>query len=421
LAVLFLKREAPLISKNPIKMCAAIIVAVFLPVAVCAQEADTRAGRLQQQRQDKSRALRPYERTGLESVLYEFKERRILERYQAGYRGFHPILGGMTTGSGFAFGTQFRKNDIANGILDLKVGGQASLAGYQKYQLGVSAPRLAKGRVFVGFDFTQDNYPQEDFFGVGSDASKQDRTNYRLEQTDYSTRVGVRPVRQLEVGGRFGILNTNVGRGTDVRFPSVEEVFDAGAAPALDRQPHYTYAGGFARYDRRDHPGNPRTGSLFEVEYTHYHDRKLDLYGFRRWRMEVQQYVPFFNARRVIAFRGKVDLTSANEDQLMPFFMMPTVGGSEDLRGYPEFRFRDKNSAVFNLEYRWEAFSGLDLALFGDAGNVFREGDDISLRKLKTAYGFGFRFNNSQSVFWRIDFGFSPESQRTFVKFNHVF
>jgi outer membrane protein assembly factor BamA len=403
------------------KMFTASAVVLFSAVVLYAQEPDTRAGRLQQQREEKSKALQPYKRTGLESLLFELKDRRVLERYQAGYRGFHPMLGGMTTGSGFALGTQFRKTDIAGGVLNLKLGAQASFAGYQKYQLGLSAPGLAKGRVFVGFDFTQDNFPQEDFFGVGSDSATANRTSYRLEQSDYSTRLGVRPVRQLEVGGRFGILNTNVGHGTDVRFPSTEEIFSPATTPALDRQPHYTYTGGFAKYDRRDHPLNPRNGGLYDVEYTHYHDRKFDLYGFRRWRIEVQQYLPFFNARRVIAFRGKVELTSANLDQQMPFFMMPTVGGSEDLRGYPEFRFRDNNSAVFNLEYRWEAFSGLDLALFGDAGNVFPEGDEIRLRKLKTAYGFGFRFNNAQSVFWRIDFGFSPESQRTFVKFNHVF
>ena len=123
----------------------------------------------------------------------------------------------------------------------------------------------------------------------------------------------------------------------------------------------------------------------------------------------------------MIAVRGKLELTDANSDQQVPFFLMPTVGGSEDLRGYREFRFRDKDSLVFNLEYRWEAFSGLDLALFGDAGNVFPKAGDIKLDKLKTSYGFGFRFNTERSVFWRIDVGFSPDGVRPFVKFNHVF
>src|SRR4029079_17295573 len=127
-----------------------------------------------------------------------------------------------------------------------------------------------------------------------------------------------------------------------------------------------------------------------------------------------QHYFHFFNKRRVIALRGKLESTDANADQQVPFFLMPAVGGSEDLRGYNHLRYRDKNSVVFNAEYRWEAFSGLDLAIFGDAGNVFQQDGDIRLDKLKTSYGFGFRFNTERSVFLRIDFGFSPDGVRPF-------
>jgi len=404
-------------------MIRVLVTAITLlgAVQVCAQDLDTRAGRLQQERQAKAQQLAPYKRNGLESLLFELKDRRIMERYQAGYKGFHPMLGGLATGSGFALGAQFRKTDIADGVLNFQTSAQASFAGYQKYQLGLSAPALAKRRVSLAFNFTQNNFPQEDFFGLGSDSAGENRTSYRLETTEYSGSVGFRPIRKLELGGRGAILNTNVGHGTDLRFPSTEEVFEPETTPGLDRQPHYEYAGGFAKFDSRDHPLNPRSGGLYEVEGGYYHDRNLGLYSFRRWRMEVQQYLPFFNERRVIAFRGKLESTDPNSTQQVPFFLMPTVGGSEDLRGYREFRFRDKNALVFNLEYRWEAFSGLDMALFGDAGNVFQKVDDIKLNKLKTSYGFGFRFNTEQSVFWRIDFGFSPEGMRSFVKFNHVF
>ena len=397
------------------------VIAVLCATSLCAQDADTRADRLQKERQAKLQQLQPYKRTGLESILFELKDRRVMERYQAGYKGFHPMLGGFTTGSGFALGTQFRKTDIAGGVLNFQTGAQASFAGYQRYQLGLSAPALASNRVFLGFNFTQNNFPQEDFFGIGSDSATEDRTSYRLETTEYAANAGFRPIRKLELGVRAAILNTNVGHGTDLRFPSTEEVFQPATTPGLDQQPHYTYGGGFAKYDLRDHPGNPRSGGLYQIEGGYYRDRDLGAYSFRRWTMEAQQYFPFFNERRVIAVRGKLELTNANSNQAVPFFLMPTIGGSEDLRGYREFRFRDRNSVVFNVEYRWEAFSGLDLALFGDAANVFNEADEIRLRKLKTAYGFGFRFNTEQSVFWRIDFGFSPEGMRPFVKFNHVF
>jgi outer membrane protein assembly factor BamA len=397
------------------------LIMLLWAASLGAQDVDTRAERLQKLRQAKSQQLQPPKRSGLESMLFELKDRRVMERYQAGYRGFHPMLGGFATGSGFALGAQFRKADIARGALNFQTGAQASFAGYQRYQLGLSAPAIAKSRIFVAFNFNQNNFPQEDFFGIGSDSPSEKRTSYRLETTEYSGSVGFRPIRKLELGGRGAIFNTNVGHGTDVRFPSTEELFEPDTTPGLDAQPHYKYAGAFAKYDVRDQPLNPRSGGLYQIEGGYYGDRSLESYSFRRWSMEAQQYIPFFNERRVIAVRGKLELTNANSDQEVPFFLMPTLGGSEDLRRYSEFRLRDRNSVVFNLEYRWEAFSGLDLALFGDAGNVFKDADDIRLDKLKTAYGFGFRFNTAQSVFLRIDLGFSPEGMRPFVKFNHVF
>ena len=344
-----------------------------------------------------------------------------MERFQAGIRGFHPLLGGLATGSGFAMGTEYRKAGIGGGAVNFRASGQASMAGYQRYALGLDAPRLANERLFASFNFTQRNYPQEDFFGIGSDSSETDRSSFRLEDSDYSAAFGVRPIQKLGVGIRGGVLNTNTARGTDTRVPSVEDIFAPGQVPALEQQPDYRYAGAFIQYDHRDEPLNPRSGGFYRVEGDYYDDRGGSAYSFRRWQAELQKYFPFFNQRRVIAFRSRVVLTDTNAGQQVPFFLMPILGGSEDLRGFREFRFRDNNSLLMNLEYRWEAFSGLDLALFGDAGNVFKDAGDISLEKLKTAYGFGFRFNTAKSVFWRIDVGFSREGTRTFFKFGHVF
>jgi outer membrane protein assembly factor BamA len=101
--------------------------------------------------------------------------------------------------------------------------------------------------------------------------------------------------------------------------------------------------------------------------------------------------------------------------------MLPTLGGSDDLRGFADFRFRDNNMVLFNAEYRWEAFSGLDLALFADAGQVAPTAREIDLRDMKTAAGVGFRFNTAKKVFYRVDVGFSEEGTRIFMNFGHVF
>jgi hemolysin activation/secretion protein len=76
---------------------------------------------------------------------------------------------------------------------------------------------------------------------------------------------------------------------------------------------------------------------------------------------------------------------------------------------------------VVNAEYRFEAFSGLDIALFADAGQVAARTQDLRLRDMKTSAGFGFRFNTAKSVFYRIDIGFSEDGAQVSMKFGNVF
>ena len=85
------------------------------------------------------------------------------------------------------------------------------------------------------------------------------------------------------------------------------------------------------------------------------------------------------------------------------------------------FRFHGDNSMVLNAEYRWETFSGLDMAVFGDAGKVFQRKADWNFRNLEGCYGVGMRFNVRNSVFMRIDAGFSHEGFQLWIKFNNVF
>jgi outer membrane protein assembly factor BamA len=105
----------------------------------------------------------------------------------------------------------------------------------------------------------------------------------------------------------------------------------------------------------------------------------------------------------------------------MPFYLQPRLGGSDDLRGYRPYRFTDRNAVVYNAEYRWEIFSGLDGALFLDAGKVMPRSGHLSFSELEVSPGFGFRFNAANRTFIRLDFGFSHEGVGIWVKFNDPF
>ena len=67
------------------------------------------------------------------------------------------------------------------------------------------------------------------------------------------------------------------------------------------------------------------------------------------------------------------------------------------------------------------SLSGLEMAIFGDAGKVFARRADLGFGDLETAIGFGARFNSVNGVFFRLATGFSNEGTRIFWKFGQVF
>jgi outer membrane translocation and assembly module TamA len=73
-------------------------------------------------------------------------------------------------------------------------------------------------------------------------------------------------------------------------------------------------------------------------------------------------------------------------------------------------------------EYRYEIWSGLDGALFYDAGKVALTRSDVDFRNLETDYGFGFRFNTDNGVVMRFDAGFgSNDGKHFYITFGGVF
>jgi outer membrane protein assembly factor BamA len=214
---------------------------------------------------------------------------------------------------------------------------------------------------------------------------------------------------------------TNVGRGTSSRYISTEQQFSPEQLPGVDQQTDFFRYGGFAQIDYRDDPLGPRQGGNYVAQYTWYDDRKLRLHDFHRMDIILEQYVPFFNKRRVFAFRAQTVLTESPGGQVIPFYMQPTLGGGDDLRGFRAYRFSDKNMANLTGEYRWEAFSGLDMAIFFDAGKVFPRRGQLNFSHMEGCGGFGLRFNARNRTFIRMDFAWSREGFYFWFKFNSIF
>jgi hypothetical protein len=387
-----------------------------------AQEPDaaSRAALLAQIREQKAKALQPYEPKGIEKALLYIEENRIIERLSTA-DGWYPRIGGLTTGGGFAGGAGYRKH-LFNEQLFVNTSAAISTKAYKEFVAQASYPQLLGGRLELGTNFRWRDFPQEDFFGLGPDSRLETRTNYAFESTDINGRVAFRPFRILRVGTEIGRFSPTIGPGTDPRMPPTDLVFGDREAAGLIEQPTFLYRNMFLEVDYRDQPGNARSGGLWRANYGAWDDREIGQFDFGRFDAEAAHFIPIFDKKRVFALRTGISFVNNDPGNRVPFYFLPYIGGSDTVRSYREFRYRDENAFFFNIEYRWEAFSGLDMALFYDSGKVAEDWEDINFSDLKRAYGVGFRFNTYKSVFLRLDLATGGgEGTRIFFKFGPAF
>jgi outer membrane protein assembly factor BamA len=390
--------------------------------ALSAQQAPaTRAAEIEQARDVKAATLHTDEVSKTEGRLRAIKDQHLLERISSGYNGLRLKIGGLVTGGGFAVGPEYLREDLLQGRMMVRASAQASLSKSTKLEAETEFRKLWNNRATISLLATRRDYGRLNYYGPGPDSEPSGRSNYRLEDTAATIFGTLQPARFLKLGGSTGGLWVNTGPGTDNAVVSAEKLYSPLVAPGIDRQTNYQRTSVFGQVDYRDDPLGPKAGGNYVFQHTWYHDINLGSYGFRRIDVDLQQYIPFFNKTRRIALRAKGTFTESDAGQRTPFYLQPILGGSDDLRGYRYFRFSDRNMVVYNAEYQWEIFSGLEGAVFADAGKVMPRRGQLSFSSMESNVGFGLRANARNSTFMRLDVGFSHEGFQIWFKFNDIF
>jgi outer membrane protein assembly factor BamA len=189
----------------------------------------------------------------------------------------------------------------------------------------------------------------------------------------------------------------------------------------LAKQPDFLHVDGAIMLDYRDRPGNPHKGGMAGVFVSRFDDRRSNAFEFTRIAFETRQFLPLGSEQRVLALRLFASTDEVDAGSRVPFYFQETLGGSETLRGFREFRFRDRRTFYGSTEYRWEAAAFMELALFYDVGQVYGSGVKLAWDRLETSYGGGLRFKTPRAVILRMDVGHSREGTRFYFKFGPSF
>jgi len=399
-----------------------VIVAFFLfHVIQLNAQATSREEEILQQRTDKRARLWPERTSGIVKQVDKFTERGLLEGAQSrkGSNGPQFLLGGMRSGNGMTFGLGYRRVDLWGERLGFRTTVRGTILEAYMFDAELNFPRVNTRRADVRVYAKYENSPQMDYYGPGQDSDRDNRTSYRLEDASLDFKGRYRVWKGLWLGGSGGLYAPNTGPGKRSDFPSTEEKFTPQQTPGLDAQPDFLRAGFTAQYDYRDLPTGPREGGNYYVNFKRYWDQDLGRHTFNQWDMAVEQYFPYWNKTRVVALRLAMVATIAPEGQTVPFYLEPTLGGNENLRGFERYRFHDQSAVMGTVEHRWHLFSSGHAAVFFEVGKVAPKATQLNLARANYSGGIGFRFTLRDAVVMRIDNAVSNEGYRFMWTFSN--
>jgi Omp85 superfamily domain len=319
--------------------------------------------------------------------------------------GLYPLFGSVYAGGGFALGAGYRRYYGDNTHWDAKV--LQSIRNNRLLEISTDSWNHGGGRLDLHARAGWRDAPGVSYHGLGID-SPPDAAGFSLTETYVGGEVVARPAAHTHL--RAGVTYEDFSIGSSAgRRPPIETVFTPLTAPALGLDPTYWHSSAAVGLDWRPTPGYARRGGLYEVRYHHYAGGPDD---FDRLEGEVVQHLPLIRENYVLSLRGLAD-TVLTDDATVPFYLLPTLGGGDTLRGYPSWRFRDRLAALTTAELRWiPNRNSMDVALFYDAGMVAPEFGDLSFRRFKHDVGIGVRFHGPQSTPMRIEVAKGSEGLR---------
>lgn len=319
--------------------------------------------------------------------------------------GFHLVHGGVAPGSkltgGIGYGRRGRSGDWQS---QFNASARVSIRKYWELDSNLRLTKMSSSfgkcdqwgpQSAVKMDFYGQvrDMPRLDYFGLGPESREQDRAVFHYREgvvgADFS-----KPSSRLcwlDVGGAVEGIFPDIVRIKNSTVRSVERVYTEAGAPGLAAQPAYLHLAAYARLHSRRQPEARRIEYIFI--YHAYQDLQEHRYSFRRFDADLRNKFPIGDDNE-IRVRGRLSLSETRAGQSVPFYLMETLGGSnirgdDTLRGFRDYRFRDRHYALLQTEYLRRVYGPLDFIAFYDTGKVAHSLDSFGDGRLRHTYGLG--------------------------------
>lgn len=317
-------------------------------------------------------------------------------------RPLHLVHGSVVPGSGLTGGIGYTyKSNTENWRKQFDASARISVKKYWEFDANLRLSRNENrftdddvtgpsGNLKLNVYALVKDAPRLDFFGLGPESTKQNRTVFHYREAVVGVDASKPFRRWLDLGGAVEGIWPDIVTIKNPTVRSAERVFNEANAPGITTQPGFLHLVAFAGLHS---PGQPESRRInYRFFYHAYQDLTAGRYSFRRFDADLSHKFPF--EKNELRLRGRLSFTETRGGQRAPFYLMETLGGSnirseDTLRGFSDYRFRDRDFALLQIEYLRELYGPIDFIAFYDAGKVAASASRFSEGRLRQTFGLG--------------------------------
>jgi hypothetical protein len=239
-----------------------------------------------------------------------------------------------------------------------------------------------------------------DFYGIGNDTRKAS-----------ADRLGQKRYRLLLEGEKQIAKNLYVGfvaGGYKYDFTNANPTGIFNTSPQVEDRAGgtFVYIGPSLIYDNR----NNNTYTTKGVIVNAYYNIRQGIFGNNSYNggffnIEYAQFIPV-SKKLVLGLNIQEQSLTGTRS---PFYLLPTLGNDEIMRGYYEGRYRDRNLLVGQAELRYRLSERFGVVGFVGAGEVFRSSFALSALKPNLGGGLRYFFDIEKGLAVRVDYGIGQQ------------
>lgn len=245
------------------------------------------------------------------------------------------------------------------------------------------------------------------FWGIGyaCGANEANKSKYKYLTSNIGAEYVWRTLPNLYVGPR---VTFNYIDGKDFADPDLI---------GNRRRRTFSFGGGLTvQYDTRDNITATKCGSYIKIDQIFDPSFIGNRQAFNLTELSASTFHPVWRDA-TLAANVHTRLTYGDT----PWGLLSTFGGSSNMRGYFEGRYRDKNEIDLCVELRQHIWHRNGAVVWIGGGTIFPSFSSIRSRHLLPNYGLGYRWEFKRNINVRLDYGIGRGESGFIFSINEAF